>query len=103
MLNQKVMKEDIVHCKNSGVDGVVIGILNANGDVDVERTKELVELARPMKITFHRCICTYPTHSRAFDMCKDPFKSLEDIISLGIERILTSGKQIKRFQIICRS
>jgi len=77
------MKDDILFCKEAGVKGVVLGILNANGTVDLSRTAELVALARPMQITFHR----------AFDMVSDPFRALEDIISLGIERILTSGQQ----------
>jgi copper homeostasis protein len=76
------MKEDILFCKTHGAKGVVLGILKADGSVDTERTGELVELARPMKVTFHR----------AFDLTAEPFQALEDIISLGIERILTSGQ-----------
>ena len=79
----EVMKKDIIIAKNLGANGVVLGILNRDGSVDVGRTKELVDLARPMTITFHR----------AFDMTPDPFKALEDIISLGINRILTSGQE----------
>lgn len=77
----EVMKNDILFCKEHGVEGVVLGILKADGSVDLERMKELVALARPLQVTFHR----------AFDMTSEPFKALEDIISLGIERILTSG------------
>lgn len=77
------MKQDIHHCGKSKCDGVVIGILNADGTVDIERNKILVNIAREynMSITFHR----------AFDRCADLFKSLEDIINLGCDRILTSG------------
>jgi len=76
------MKEDVVFCKEHGAKGVVLGILNTDGSVDMHRMRELVALARPMEVTFHR----------AFDMVENPFKALEDIISLGIERILTSGQ-----------
>lgn len=64
------------------MDGVVIGILKKDGTVDVPRVARLVELARPMQVTFHR----------AFDMTADPYQALEDIRSIeGIRRILTSG------------
>ncbi|KAJ3296845.1 hypothetical protein HK104_001135 [Borealophlyctis nickersoniae] len=69
--------------KQLGADGVVFGLLNPNGTVDTARTRELVELAKPMNVTFHR----------AFDMTRDPIQALEDIISVGgIQRILTSGQ-----------
>lgn len=77
----EIMKTDIEVCKNLGCDGVVIGLLTKDGEVDDERTQELVKLASPMGVTFHR----------AFDRCKDPFKALELIINTGCERILTSG------------
>ncbi len=76
-----VMKKDIEICRDTGIDGVVTGILKKDGTVDTERTGELVRLAGPMKVTFHR----------AFDMCPDPVKGLEDIIKTGSYRILTSG------------
>ncbi len=79
----EVMKADIENCKNLGCDGVVIGILNADGTIDKKRCKQLVEIAHPMKVTFHR----------AFDRTNDPFKAMEDIISIGCERILTSGQK----------
>lgn len=78
----EAMKEDVLFCKGHEAKGVVLGILQADGSVDIERTGELVALARPMKVTFHR----------AFDRVTDPFMAMEDIISLGIERILTSGQ-----------
>ena len=79
----EVMKADIDNCKSLGCDGVVIGILNADGTVDKKRCKQLVEIAHPMKVTFHR----------AFDRTNDPFKAMEDIISIGCARILTSGQK----------
>ncbi|KAJ3275760.1 Kinesin-like protein kif19 [Terramyces sp. JEL0728] len=79
-----IMKEDILLCKEIGVAGVVFGILLPNGSVDIPRCKELVELAKPMNVTFHR----------AFDVAKEPFEALESIISIGgIQRILSSGQE----------
>ncbi|KAJ3060734.1 hypothetical protein HK102_009375 [Quaeritorhiza haematococci] len=79
----EVMKYDVQQAKSLGADGVVFGILLPDGSVDKERTKILVDLAKPMKVTFHR----------AFDMTNDAFKALEDLIEIGgIERILTSGQ-----------
>jgi copper homeostasis protein len=68
-----IIKQDIITCKNLGIDGVVFGMLHQDGSVDKVMNKELVNLAWPMKTTFHR----------AFDMTSDPFKALEDIIELG--------------------
>jgi copper homeostasis protein len=79
----EIMKEDIKAAKEIGADGVVFGILKPDGTIDSERMKTLVELARPMGITCHR----------AFDMTADPFQAMEDLINLGIDRILTSGQQ----------
>ena len=79
----EVMERDIAACKKLGVDGVVIGLLTADGDIDVARAKALVELAAPMPVTFHR----------AFDVARDPFKALEDIIDTGCNRLLTSGQE----------
>ncbi len=76
------MQEDILFCKRNGLDGIVTGILTGSGNVDIDRMRILVDLARPMQVTFHR----------AFDLTPDPIKALEEIISLGIERILTSGQ-----------
>lgn len=81
----EIMKRDIAVAKKTGINGVVFGLLSKNGNIDKARTKELVELAQPMSVTFHR----------AFDVCKDPFKGLEDIIDCGCNRILTSGMQNK--------
>ena len=87
-LEHKIMLKDIEICRQLGVDGIVIGCLTAEGDVDMQRCRELVAAAGEMDITFHR----------AFDKCRDPFASLEDIISLGCSRILTSGQQPKAEQ-----
>src|SRR6266853_435308 len=72
----EVMKEDVRIAKDLGADGVVIGCLTAEGDVDRERTQELIELARPLNVTFHR----------AFDMCRDAKAALEHLIELGADR-----------------
>lgn len=79
----EVMKADIETAKELGADGVVLGILNPDGTVDTTRTKELVELAKPLKVTFHR----------AFDVSAEPFEALEAVIGTGCERILTSGQK----------
>jgi copper homeostasis protein len=79
----EVMKLDVETAKRSGADGVVFGILMADGRVDGERTEELIRLARPLSVTFHR----------AFDMSRDPLESLETLIRLGVDRILTSGQE----------
>jgi copper homeostasis protein len=76
------MRHEIGFANESGADGVVFGILTPDGDVDVERTRELVSLAAPMECTFHR----------AFDVTRDWRQALEDVISTGCRRILTSGQ-----------
>jgi copper homeostasis protein len=78
-----VMQHDIITLKEMGINGVVIGMLNADGTIDVERSSRLIELARPLEVTYHR----------AFDVTADPFRSLDDIIGLGAERLLTSGQE----------
>ena len=77
------MKRDIYQCQRLSVDGIVMGILNADGTIDKKRCRELVEKARPLKVTCHR----------AFDMTNDPFQALEDCIEVGFDRILTAGQQ----------
>ncbi|MEJ7627868.1 MAG: copper homeostasis protein CutC [Ferruginibacter sp.] len=77
----EVIKEDIDFCKKAGCEGIVTGMLYPDGRVDKIRCKEIVSLAYPMSVTFHR----------AFDRTKDPYQALEDIIETGCERILTSG------------
>jgi len=80
-LEFEVMKEDIKLCKELGFEGVVIGILKADGGVDVERTRILTDLASPMTVTFHR----------AFDCCRNPEEALEEVIASGCDLILSSG------------
>lgn len=79
----EIMKRDIETAKQAGANGVVIGILKEDGSVDAPRTRELVALAKPMNVTFHR----------AFDMSRDPHEALETLIGIGIQRILTSGQE----------
>ena len=76
------MEQDIRTCKQLGVDGVVIGALTADGDIDTVLCKRLIAAAKGMSITFHR----------AFDMCRDPKKALEELIAMGCDRVLTSGQ-----------
>ena len=74
------MRRSISDAKESGMDGIVLGALTKGRRVDVERTRELVEFARPLPVTYHR----------AFDEAIDP-QALEDVIETGAKRILTSG------------
>jgi len=76
------MKCSIAGANESGVEGVVLGILRKNRQVDFQRTRELVELAKPLAVTFHR----------AFDEAADPRQALEEVIQTGAQRILTSGR-----------
>ncbi len=84
-LEYVIIRRDIQRCKDIGVNGIVIGFLTADGRIDIERTREIVELASPLSVTFHR----------AFDMTRDPFEALEDLKRTGVERILTSGQMNK--------
>ena len=79
----ELMLRDIAFCKRAGVDGIVAGVLSPDGPVDVPRTRELIAAARPMSVTFHR----------AFDMTADAFRALDDVLALGVERLLTSGQR----------
>ena len=79
----EIMKNDIKLCKELGCEGIVIGLLNMDGTIDMTRTSELIEPAYPLEVTFHR----------AFDRCKDPFAALEELIEIGCQRILTSGQK----------
>lgn len=79
----EAIKEDVLICRELGVHGVVVGFLDKNLDIDTKRTAEIVKLARPMEVTFHR----------AFDRCRDWRTALEQIIECGCDRILTSGQR----------
>jgi len=81
----EIMKEDVKAAAGLGADGVVAGILLPNGTLDIERMGELREIAGDIGFTCHR----------AFDMTIDKFKALEDIISIGADRILSSGGKNK--------
>ena len=72
----------INRCKEQGVNGIVVGALTKDADIDVPVMKQFMKAAEPLEVTFHR----------AFDECRDPQKALEDIISLGCKRLLTSGQ-----------
>lgn len=84
----RTMLSDIVNCWEMGVDGVVIGALTPDGDIDMDICERLVEAADGMSVTFHR----------AFDLCRDPQQALEQIISLGCDRLLTSGQKPKALE-----
>lgn len=79
----KTMLKDIEMAKKVGADGVVFGCLTANGEIDMPVMKELMKAADGLSVTFHR----------AFDVCRNPRKAIEEIINLGCDRILTSGQQ----------
>ena len=76
------MMDDIDFCQKSGANGVVIGALTREGDIDVKSMQRLMEHAKGLEVTFHR----------AFDQCSDPFRALEQIIDLGCRTLLTSGQ-----------
>lgn len=82
-LEASIMEHDIRMARRAGVDGVVIGCLTAEGDIDVALTRRLVAAAEGMSVTFHR----------AFDQCREPLVALEQLVELGCRRILTSGAQ----------
>lgn len=82
-----IMINDIQTAKKLGANGVVFGCLTAEGDIDVVQMKKLMAHCDGLDVTCHR----------AFDMCRDPFKALEDLISVGVNRVLTSGLKPKAF------
>ena len=77
----EIMKEDIKIFKELGIKGIVLGCLTHDNKIDLELTKELVNLAYPMEITFHKAI----------DEISNPLDYIEDLVNIGIKRILTSG------------
>ena len=84
----EIMKSQICALKEAGVEGVVIGVLDVDGNLDISKMKELMQEARGLSVTLHR----------AFDMCKDPFQALEEAISLGVHTILTSGQKASAWE-----
>lgn len=79
----EIMKSDILLCKQLGYHGIVSGVLNTDLTIDIERTAELIALSKPLQFTFHR----------AFDELINPEKSLEQLVNIGANRILTSGQE----------
>ncbi|XP_064631257.1 copper homeostasis protein cutC homolog isoform X2 [Lineus longissimus] len=77
----EVMRMDLIALKDQGADGFVFGILGRDGHVDRTRCRELLSYARPLPVTFHRAI----------DMTPDIYRALDEVISIGCERVLTSG------------
>lgn len=77
----EVMMREARFFKEAGAASLVFGILTPDGEIDMERSAKLIEIARPLPVTFHR----------AFDMTRNAFRSLDNLISLGVERVLTSG------------
>ena len=81
----ELMKRDIVKFKEMGCKGIVSGVLNDDNSIDIERTKDLIELSRPLEFTFHR----------AFDVVNNPLIEIENLIEMGVDRVLTSGQKKK--------
>ena len=79
----ELMKRDIAKFKEMGCKGIVSGVLNSDKSIDIKRTKELIELSKPLSFTFHR----------ALDEVANPKEALEQLINLGVERVLTSGQK----------
>ncbi len=79
----EIMKSQIRALKEAGVEGVVIGILDTEGNLDIPKMRELMQEADRLSVTLHR----------AFDMCRDPYEAMEQAIELGIHTILTSGQK----------
>ena len=79
----ETMKKDIQLCKDLGCEGIVSGVLNPDKTIDIKRTKILIQLSKPLSFTFHR----------AFDEVINPKEALEQLIDLGIDRVLTSGQK----------
>jgi copper homeostasis protein len=91
----KLMKSDIIKFKKLGCSGIVSGVLNTDNTIDIKRTKELIQLSRPLEFTFHR----------AFDKIVNPIEGLEELIEIGADRVLTSGQEdsaIKGIKLIAK-
>lgn len=83
-----IMKKDIAFCKELGCSGIVSGVLHQNHTIDIERTQALVALSSPLPFTFHR----------AFDWITNPLSGIQELASLGVQRVLTSGQETKAIQ-----
>ena len=81
----ELIKNDIVKFKEMGCKGIVSGVLSTDQSIDIKRTKELVELSKPLDFTFHR----------AFDIVSNPLMEIEKLIEIGVNRVLTSGQKEK--------
>ena len=81
----ELMKDDIIKFKEIGCKGIVSGVLNDDNSIDIERTKDLIELSRPLEFTFHR----------AFDVVNNPLIEIENLIEMRVDRVLTSGQKKK--------
>ena len=79
---REIMRRDIELAKQAGAAAIVLGLLTPDGQVHVAATRDLIERARPLEVTFHR----------AFDMSREPYEALRALIDLGIDRLLTSGQ-----------
>ena len=79
----EILKEEVRSFRKLGADGIVIGTMKPDGTLNLEQMKELMEEAQGMTVTLHR----------AFDMCQDPFQTLEEAKRIGIHTILTSGQK----------
>lgn len=79
----EIMKKEVLFCKELGFEGLVLGCLTNDGDIQIAQVSELIELAYPLEVTFHK----------AFDRTREPLKALEQLIALGCSRILTSGQK----------
>jgi len=84
----RMMEREIRWARDQGVAGVVFGALKPDGTIDEAATRHLIEVARPLQVTFHR----------AFDVCRNPRKSLDVLMALGVERVLTSGQSVSAGQ-----
>lgn len=82
-MEYETMKRDVMQAKKMGFDGIVTGFLHSDGSLDLEKLKEMVELAAPLKVVLHR----------AFDDARQPDKDIPSLIDIGVERILTSGQR----------
>lgn len=78
-----IIKNDIAQIRDMGFAGVVVGMLDDEGHIDLPRMREIMQLSGAMAVTFHR----------AFDMCQNPMTALDQLTQLGVARILTSGQQ----------